>query len=343
MAPPAQNVSHRLTVASSLTSPTPQLSCPPPFQLPGPATMRVAFGTVDGLRIRYAESEGPAERTILLTNPWPESLYAFRPIWRQLARRFRLFAIDLPGFGASECRQSLLSPRAMGGFLARAIDELELGRPHLVAPDIGCAAALFAAATAPTSVASLAVGTGPVAVPANLGRLPRDGTSEPEFASHHGCDVAAIIGAVLESSAGYVSNPVREDYLRSYAGGRFLESMRYLRRLPLEWPELADLLPELAVSVLVFSGSRERPVPPANLESLAARLPRSRQAIIGAGHFVWEEAPDAFSEMISDWVSEGHRSAAGSRSSGERGGVAGSGGGHDASALPAAGTQLAGS
>jgi hypothetical protein len=37
------------------------------------------FRTIDGLRIRYAETAGPAEHTILLTSPWPESVYAFAP------------------------------------------------------------------------------------------------------------------------------------------------------------------------------------------------------------------------------------------------------------------------
>ncbi|MGO9763098.1 MAG: hypothetical protein ACLP1Q_17745, partial [Solirubrobacteraceae bacterium] len=41
-------------------------------QSPGPATMRIGFRTVDGVRIRYAESDGPADRTIMLTSPWPE-------------------------------------------------------------------------------------------------------------------------------------------------------------------------------------------------------------------------------------------------------------------------------
>ena len=86
-------------------------------QSPGPATMRIGFRTVDGVRIRYAESEGPADRTIILTSPWPESVYAFAPVWSALASRFRLFAVDLPGFGASEQPTDLLSPKAIGAFV----------------------------------------------------------------------------------------------------------------------------------------------------------------------------------------------------------------------------------
>ena len=54
-----------------------------------------------------------------------------------LAQYGRLFAIDLPGFGASERRDELTSPRTMGGFPGELIAEADLGKAHLVAPDVG--------------------------------------------------------------------------------------------------------------------------------------------------------------------------------------------------------------
>ena len=44
-------------------------------------TMSVGYRTVDGVRVRCAESDGPPDRTVVLTSPWPESVYAFAPIW----------------------------------------------------------------------------------------------------------------------------------------------------------------------------------------------------------------------------------------------------------------------
>src|SRR5262249_3979889 len=72
--------------------------------------------------------------TVVLTSPWPESLYGFAPMWASLAEHARPFATDLPGFGASERRDDRLSPRAMGEFLAQLIVEADLGTPHIVAP-----------------------------------------------------------------------------------------------------------------------------------------------------------------------------------------------------------------
>ena len=67
-------------------------------------------------------------------------------------------AIDLPGFGHSQRRDALLSPRAMGEFLITAADAFGLARPHIVGPDIGTAAALFAAAAHPGGCAAWSSG-----------------------------------------------------------------------------------------------------------------------------------------------------------------------------------------
>ena len=71
------------------------------------------FRNVDGVRIRYADSGGSRAPTIVLTSPWPDSVYAFTPMRASLSEHARLFAVDLPGFGASERRDDLMSPRAM--------------------------------------------------------------------------------------------------------------------------------------------------------------------------------------------------------------------------------------
>jgi pimeloyl-ACP methyl ester carboxylesterase len=111
--------------------------------MPAITTPQVRFRTIDRVRIRYADSGSSHKPAVVLTSPWPESVYAFAPMWASLAGHARLFAVDLPGFGAPERREDLLSPRAMGEFLAQLIAEADLGAPHIVAPDVGTAAAAW--------------------------------------------------------------------------------------------------------------------------------------------------------------------------------------------------------
>ena len=63
--------------------------------------LQVGYRTMDGLQIRYADSDGPASQHLVLTSPWPESLYAFDRMWPRLSGIARLLAVDLPGFGRS--------------------------------------------------------------------------------------------------------------------------------------------------------------------------------------------------------------------------------------------------
>jgi pimeloyl-ACP methyl ester carboxylesterase len=262
----------------------------------------VRFRTVDGVRIRYADSGGSHGPAMLLTSPWPESLYAFTPMWPTLAEHSRLFAIDLPGFGASERRDDLLSPRAMGGFLAGLIAEADLGTVHIVAPDVGTSAALFAAAAHPERFASAIVGTGGAAVPLELGEPLASWVTDPDLDKYRKMDPRAIVGAAVDGIAGGVPDDIRADYLACYDGDRFAESMRYVRRYPEELPELAELLPQIATPVTIINGRHDPVVPVANAEFLDARLPHSRMVLIDAGHFVWEEAPDEYASIILDAI-----------------------------------------
>jgi pimeloyl-ACP methyl ester carboxylesterase len=279
----------------------------------GHLATKVGFRTVAGARVRWAECGGSGSPSIVMTSPWPESLYAFAPIWSTLAERFRVAAVDLPGFGWSERRDDLLSPRAMGDFLARLVEELELDEPHLVAPDVGTPAALFAAASRHGLLASVVVGSAGAAVPIQLAGPLAEWVAAPDLDRFRAMDSRAIVEAALDTIKGDALPPdVREDYLESYEGDRFVESMRYARRYPDELPELAERLAEIETPVQVIAGRGDRVVPLANAEFLDARLPRSRLSIVDSGHFVWEEASGEYASIVSDWVSSGHRTAAAS-------------------------------
>jgi pimeloyl-ACP methyl ester carboxylesterase len=263
---------------------------------------QVGFRTVDGVRIRYADSGRSLKPTIVLTSPWPESVYAFAPMWAQLSEHARLFAVDLPGFGASERREDLLSPQAMGEFLARLIAETELGPAHIVAPDVGTAAALFAAAAHPERLASVVVGTGGAAVPIQLGEPLRSWVLDPDLDKYRTIDPHVIVNTAVGTIAGGIPDDIRADYLACYAGDRFVESMRYARRYPEELPVLAGLLPQITVPVTIINGRHDRVVPVANAEFLDQRLPVSRLVIIDAGHFVWEEEPAQYASAVLDSI-----------------------------------------
>jgi pimeloyl-ACP methyl ester carboxylesterase len=260
------------------------------------------YRTVDGVRIRYADSGGSAGPTVLFTSPWPESLYAAAPLWGMLAPHARLFAVDLPGFGRSERRDDLLSPRAMGEFLARLVVEADLGRAYVVGPDVGTAAALSAAAAHPDRFAGLVVGGGGTAVPLQLGEPLASWVLDPDLDRYRRVDPQSVVNAAIDGHAGDVPDPIRADYLASYEGDRFVESMRYVRRYPEELPVLAELLPHLQVPVTFVAGRHDHVVPLANATYVADRAPHGRAVVLDAGHFLWEEVPDQYAAAVLDAI-----------------------------------------
>ena len=211
------------------------------------------FRTIDGLRIRYAESTGAQGPTLLLTSPWPESVYAIAPMWPTLAEHARLFA----------------------------------------------------AAAHPERIAGAIVGTGGAAVPLQLGDPLKSWVLDPDLDKYRRMDPRAIVNVAVDTIAGGIPDEIRQDYQDCYAGDRFAESMRYVRRYPQELPELAELLPHIATPVTIINGRDDRVVPVANAEFLDARLPNSRVAIIDAGHFVWEEAPVEYAVAVLDAIARG--------------------------------------
>jgi pimeloyl-ACP methyl ester carboxylesterase len=272
------------------------------MKTPHATSIEPQFRIIEGLNIRYADSGGSGRPTVLLTSPWPESIYAFAPMWATLAEHARLFAVDLPGFGASERRADLLTPRTMGEFLAGLIAEADLGRPHIVGPDVGTSAALFAAAGHPDRIASLVIGTGGAAVPIDLGEPLRSWALDPDLDKYRQIDSHVFVDTTMGTIAGGVTDDIRADYIACYDGDRFVESMRYVRSYPEQLPALADLLPQIAMPTTIISGRHDQVVPLANAEFLNDRLPNSRLVIIDAGHFVWEEAPAELASTILESI-----------------------------------------
>ena len=185
--------------------------------------IRPQHRTIEGLSIRYAESEPRSDQALLLS-PWPESIFCYEPTWSRLSEHTHLVAVDLPGFGQSERLNSLMAPREMGEFVVRLADAFGLERPHLVGPDVGTAASLFAAANNPGRFRSLAIGTGGAAVPLQLGGVLKEWVEAPSLEPYREIDGAQIVTAAIATLEHYrLTTAARQDYLASYQGERFAD------------------------------------------------------------------------------------------------------------------------
>ena len=95
---------------------------------------------------------------------------------------------------------------------------------------------------------------------------------------------------------------MREDYLSSYAGDRFVESMAYVRNYPNDLPILAERLGDIPTPVQIIAGRHDALVPPSNAEFLHDRLPNSKLDLLDTGHFTWEDGADQYLHLTRAWV-----------------------------------------
>jgi pimeloyl-ACP methyl ester carboxylesterase len=259
------------------------------------------FRLIGGLTVRFAVGEDHGDHALLLS-PWPESLLAFEPVWWRLAKGTHLVAVDLPGFGHSQRSDSLLSPRAMGEFIIATADAFELEHPHVVAPGTGTPAALFAAAQHPGRLRSVVAGSSAAAVPLQLGGMLKGIIEAPDLDDLRRADSRQLVNTALSGITGYtLPEAVRDDYLASYQGDRFAESVRYVRSYSAELPVLASLLPKIDTPVQIIAGAGDTATPPANARFLHERLPHSKLDVIDAGHFTWEDAAAEYAALIISW------------------------------------------
>jgi pimeloyl-ACP methyl ester carboxylesterase len=180
---------------------------------------------------------------------------------------------------------------------------------------------LFAAAAHPDRFLSLVVGTGGAAVPIQLGNPLREWVFAQDLEPYRRIGGRAIVERTLGTLERYkVSDSARKDYLASFEGDRFAESIRYVQSYPTELVALRDVLPLIQTPVQIISGRRDAVVPLVNAEYLHDRLPCSELRVVEAGHFVWEDAADEYAALVNHWWADGFkacvkRSTAGTASS----------------------------
>ena len=275
------------------------------FETPD-VTLPVETRRIAGRNIRLAEA-GPTEAPlVVLLSPFPESILSFAGSWKALTKECRVLAIDLPGFGASEGDRKDMSPSAQGAHLAAVFDELDLQDIHLVAPDVGMAAALAYVLDHNHRLKTMAVGhglgaPGPFKLAFMVNMLAKFGFMR---------FITGVLGAgplvAFTAKLGAIRHRANakqiDDYKRSYAG-RASEVVYWFKDFRSRAKNLSVRVKEIDIPTLVFWGELDVLFHPSNAEHLHAALPQSKLHILPeAGHASWADQPELFADMIIDWV-----------------------------------------
>jgi pimeloyl-ACP methyl ester carboxylesterase len=187
------------------------------------------------------------------------------------------------------------------------VDAFGLDQPHVVAPDVGTPACLFAAANHPGIFKSLVIGSGATDhtdIGGILDKLVNASTLEP----YQNLTGEQFVRGALENMTKYkLPDFALQDYLASYAGTRFWDAVEFIRAYPQSLPRLAKRLPEILTPCQITVGQHDPFVPVSNAESLHRGLPKSNLNTLDCGHFAWEDAAADYAKLARDFIAGGYR------------------------------------
>ena len=234
----------------------------------------------DGFGIRYMEGgEG-----VPLVHLHGAGGLRLTPAHELLARRFRVVAFEMPGFGTSPLNTRTESMPELASTMARAIDKIGLDNFNLMGTSFGGKTALWLALQATQRVLALVL-EAPAAI-RQEGAEPPAGTPE---------EIARRLYAHPERLA---SIPPIDPALRA-------KTQPLVQRLlgPHRDRDLENRLQDLSTPTLVLFGTLDRVIAPAMGRIYKDLMPNCHLVFVyNAAHAISTDRPEAFTEVVSDFL-----------------------------------------
>ncbi len=255
-----------------------------------------------GLRWHVQETgEGPC---VLLVHGTGASTHSWRDVMPELARHFRVVAMDLPGHGFTRSGTSRMqSLRGMAHALRALLAAID-ARPQ-IAVGHSSGAAILAAMTLedatfrPDLIISLNGALLPIRgsrLFAPLAMLMAANPLVPRLFSLRARSPSAT-RRVIEGTGSLIDARGLELYARLFRNPAHVAgTLAMMANWELDW--LKEKLPALQVPLLLVSARGDKAVPPSDARQLEAIVPNARLMSIPGGHLAHEENPGATVELI---------------------------------------------
>jgi 4,5:9,10-diseco-3-hydroxy-5,9,17-trioxoandrosta-1(10),2-diene-4-oate hydrolase len=236
----------------------------------------------DGFQIRYFEA-GNGEPLVYLHGAGGLRM---SPALDLLSQQFHVYAIEQPGFGSSAPNTRSTTVQEFAATVDRAIEAIGLERYNLVGTSFGGRTALWLALQAPEHISALVLESPAALVPSNHQRP----SVPPE-------QRAALLYAHPERV------PSHEPLPASVSS----QQEALLRRLARPNPdtELEAALRTLRLPTLVLFGMRDALIPYSMGRRYRELMPNCHLVLVyDAGHAIGFDRPEAFSEVVSDFLTK---------------------------------------
>ncbi len=297
------------------------------------------FVEVDGISTHFV-ARGDRGPVVVLVHGFGSNTYTWRQTLDALGDQFRLYAVDLKGFGLTERpRDDQYHAMAYAAHLLGFLDALRLERPVLVGNSMGGAVSLIVALQHPERVGGLVLvdAAMPDFQPPELDLTDADHDGKPIEAGHGGGFEGApasprpvgmrfrpspmllratITRRTLERGLrasfhdpSLVTPEMVEAYFLPSTIDGAMEALSAMFDPPAEaLAAAARLLPRLGglrVPTLIVWGRHDRIIPVAFAEEFVRRIAGARRVILEeSGHLPHEEQPDQFNALLAGFLEE---------------------------------------
>jgi pimeloyl-ACP methyl ester carboxylesterase len=234
----------------------------------------------DGFRIRYLEAGDGAP----LVHLHGAGGLRLTPAHELLARRFRVIAFEMPGFGLSPENQRTASMPEMAATMGQALDALGLDKVNLLGTSFGGKTALWLAVQQPERVLALVL-EAPAAIRPEGAKPPSGSPAEiarrlfahPERLPPLSA-IDPIVGAKIQRLVARLRGPDRDPDLERRLGG-------------------------LATPTLVLFGTLDAVISPEMGHFYKELMPNCHLVFVyDAGHGISTDRPEAFTDVTIDFI-----------------------------------------
>jgi pimeloyl-ACP methyl ester carboxylesterase len=265
---------------------------------------------VHGSRVNYVEmGQGPPVVLIHgLSGCWQNWLENIP----RLARRHRVIALDLPGFGESELPQEEISIPGYGRFVDAFLGEIDVERAGLVGNSMGGFIAAETTIAHPSRVEKLVL--------VSAAGLVRVGNSQLYALERAARLFHPLTAAFLARREHLVRRPglrkrmlfgvvrypdrIAPELAYEVASGAgkpgFLDALNAIVNY-----DFRDRLPEISVPTLIVWGRNDRIVPVSGAHEYEELIPNARRVIFeDTGHVPMLERPARFNQIVEEFLGE---------------------------------------
>lgn len=229
------------------------------------------------MKINFQEF-GEGEQEIFFLHGWQQNSKSFLPLVPFLYRQFKLYLLDLPGFGKTPLSANLSSSADYARLVSQWLQKKQINKPVVVGHSFGGKVAALLASQYPKELDKLIL-IAPSGIPHPRWWYPLSAKIPPKVKQKLK-PITKIVASRDFKEAGplqpILKNIVQED--------------------------LRPVFANIRVSTLIIWGKADQELPLVDGQEINRLIPNSQLKIISAGHFPFWDQPKKTAQIINQFI-----------------------------------------